>query len=282
MLLMFFTDDSMRVGETDLSLSAVIDCVAEAGEMIRKAWQKPRHITRKGRIDLVTETDVAVEAMLKKRLGSLLPEADFLAEESSSGLEPEELVPGELTWIIDPLDGTTNFAHGFPFVAVSVALWERGRVVFGAVHAPMLDDMFCAVRGMGAVRNGLPVAVSSTDSLADALVATGFPYAVREHLTPISTELNRVLETTQGIRRPGSAAIDLALTACGVYDAFYERLLKPWDTAAGWLLVEEAGGKVTRYSPPGEYAPGASTILATNSRLHVSMLNLLTAAEKTE
>jgi myo-inositol-1(or 4)-monophosphatase len=157
-----------------------------------------------------------------------------------------------------------------------VALWDGDKVALGVVHAPMLGETFLAAAGGGATCNGRPMRVSRTAHLADALVATGFPYAIETHMADILVELERVLAATQGVRRPGSAALDLAYTAAGRFDAFYEKALNPWDTAAGWLLAVEAGGCVTQYLPEAPYGLTAPTILATNGLLHAALLDLLT------
>ena len=222
-------------------LQDVVDVVRESGDIIRRQWEKTHAVRHKGSIDLVTETDVAVEAFLKERLGELLPQAEFLAEESCvAGQEPSPLC-----WIIDPVDGTTNFVHRIPQVGTSVALWADGHVVLGVVNVPMMDECFWAGLGMGAFRNGEPIHVSSAEVLSDAVVATGFPYAIAERLDDVLARLALVLPKAQGVRRIGAASVDLAYVAAGRQDAFYEMLLKPWDVAAGWLLVEEAGGRVT-------------------------------------
>jgi myo-inositol-1(or 4)-monophosphatase len=248
----------------------VEDAVRQAGDIISEDARKPRHVRHKGRIDLVTETDLKVEENLKKSLKNILPEALILAEETSAGTEPQGL-----TWIIDPLDGTTNFAHGFPFVAVSLALWAEDDVVLAMIHAPLLRELFSAVKGRGATLNGEPIRVSGAESLEESLIATGFPYAIDRHLERILHELRLMLASSQGVRRPGSAALDLAYTACGRFDGFYEAALHPWDTAAGWLLVREAGGRVTQYDSGLDYVLGAKTILASNGLIHESMSRLL-------
>jgi myo-inositol-1(or 4)-monophosphatase len=262
----------MRLDSDDLASLALEAgrAVAAAGEIIRSHWDGPSDVKRKGRIDLVTQTDLAVEAALKKSLAEVLPGSTFLAEESAESLDP-----GELTWIIDPLDGTTNFAHRLPFVATSVALWHQGRSVLGFVNAPVMGEMFHAVRGGGAFLNGKPLSVSGVDRLEDSLVATGFPYTVREDIRGLMDDLERMLLHTQGVRRPGAASIDLAYTAAGRFDAFYEIGLKPWDTAAGWLLVEEAGGRVSQFDSGNAYHLRSRSILASNSLLHQDISDLL-------
>ncbi|WP_419779602.1 inositol monophosphatase family protein [Maridesulfovibrio sp.] len=245
--------------------------VLEAGEIIREAYNKPKKIKHKGRIDLVTETDLAVEKFLKAKLAECLPGSSFLAEETSGDAE---LV--DLTWIIDPLDGTTNFAHGLPMVATSVALWDKGQVVLGIVNLPIMNEVFTALRGGGAFKNGDSIHVSDCDSLEESLIATGFPYAIEDHVDFITEALSKVLVTTQGVRRPGAAALDLAYLSCGRYDGYYENSLKPWDMAAGWLLVEEAGGRVTEYGDD-EFDLYSPAILATNSSIHEKLKNLITS-----
>jgi len=257
-------------GDIEGLLARTREAAAAAGERIRADFGAPQDVRRKGRIDLVTATDLAVEALLKDRLAAIVPEAAFLAEETAAATA----LDGP-TWIIDPLDGTTNFAHSFPFVCTSVALYDGREPVLGCVNAPMLGQMFCAGRGLGAFCNGQRLAVSGVDRVEAALVATGFPYAIRENLDEIMADLRGMLAETQGIRRPGSAALDLAYVAAGRFDAFYELALNPWDVAAGVLLVTEAGGRVGGYRPSGPYRLGDFRILASNGRLHEAMLGLL-------
>ncbi len=263
----------------DSLFSKTRQAVIEAGAILMEYWHAPREIQHKGRIDLVTSADLAIEKNLKQSLARILPEASFFAEESVSSEDLQRPLSGP-TWIIDPLDGTTNFAHGFPFVAISVALWDRGETQLGFVHLPVLNELFQASLGGGTRLNGEVVTVSSTASMEDALVATGFPYTVRDHLPPILSWMESMLATTQGIRRAGSAAIDLAYTAAGRFDAFYEIQLKPWDTAAGWLLVHEAGGRVSQMDN-APFHPQGPSILATNGLIHEDMLALLKQADGT-
>lgn len=250
-------------------LDQVVQAVRDAGRIIVSNNEKPRAIRHKGRNDLVTDTDIAVEEDLKARLSRLLPEASFLAEETagSAGL-------GKLTWVIDPVDGTTNFAHGLPMVATSVGLWCDGRVRLGVVNLPLLGEVFCAERGKGAWMNERPIRVSETVQLDQALIATGFPYAIEENIEEILAQLRAVLPATRGVRRPGAAALDLAYVACGRYDGFYERGLNPWDTSAGVLLVEEAGGNVSRYDG-SSYALGDTDIMVSNGRVHAELQKLI-------
>lgn len=244
-------------------LNKVLPIVKKAGDMVCDAFGREKKINYKGRMDLVTETDVTVEQMLIDNLSPILPEATFLAEESG-----RHDGTGELTWIIDPLDGTTNFAHGLPFVANSVALWARDRVVLGVVNLPLMQELFWATEGGGAFMNGKQLATSDVISLEDAVIATGFPYAIEEHLTEVIKNLEKLLPLVQGIRRPGAAAMDLAYVAAGRFDGFYETALNPWDTAAGILLVQEAGGRVTEYDSDKSYTFSSPNIMATNGGIH--------------
>ncbi|WP_156925236.1 inositol monophosphatase family protein [Nitratidesulfovibrio termitidis] len=250
-------------------LPRILEIIRESGALVMDHWRKPRNIRLKGRIDLVTETDLAVEAFLKDRLKDVVPGVTFMAEESATSRTPQGTC-----WIIDPIDGTTNFAHSLPFVATSVGLWHEGRVVLGVVNAPVLGECFWAVLGGGAFCNGEPLRVSDREPLEQAVVATGFPYTIREDVDTVLARLRKTLVTTRGVRRCGAAAIDLAFVAAGRFDAFYEADLKPWDTAAGWLLVEEAGGCVTGFDgAPYDFANEG--ILASNGRVHEAMRAVL-------
>ncbi|MCG8533071.1 MAG: inositol monophosphatase [Desulfovibrionales bacterium] len=251
-------------------LPLVRDAVVESGEIIKEAWDKPRNVRYKGRIDLVTETDVAVEADLKQRLAAILPEATFLAEESAADAPLEEL-----TWVIDPVDGTTNFTHQVPFIATSVGLWHKGRIVLGIINSPIMNECFYAAAGHGAWCNGKQIFVTKNDNIEMSLIATGFPYTIREDADEITDRLRRVLKASQGVRRLGAAALDLAYLAAGRFDAFYEKGLKPWDVAAGWLLVTEAGGWVTQYHASEDFHLFAPSILASNTLLHAQMATLM-------
>ena len=174
-------------------------------------------------------------------------------------------------WIIDPLDGTVNFAHGYPAFCVSIAFEAAGRLEYGVIYDPLRDELFEARRGQGASLNGQPIKVSTIDRLERALVATGFPYDIRERLPETLARMGRILGEVQGLRRGGSAALDMCYVACGRFDGFYEENLKPWDTAAGLLIIEEAGGKVTTFDG-GEYDIYSPNIVASNGMLHKNIL----------
>ncbi len=235
--------------------------VRESGAIISANHTRPHTIRRKGRIDLVTETDLAVENFLKEHLSALTPDTAFLAEESSENLS----IPSTC-WIIDPVDGTTNFAHGLPLTVTSVAYRRNGELEIGIVNAPLLGECYIAEKGKGAWRNGERISVSSVAFCEEAVVATGFPYEIARRVDEILDRLRPVLAACQGVRRCGAAALDLAWTACGRFDAFYEDELKPWDMAAGALLVTEAGGRIT--SLDGSPFDLRWSVLASNGKLH--------------
>jgi myo-inositol-1(or 4)-monophosphatase len=249
-------------------LNKTIAIARTAGELIRAQWQQPRNVHHKGRIDLVTQTDTAVEAHLREQLDMLLPGVGFMGEESA-----DTLIPEDDCWIVDPLDGTTNFVHGIPFVAVSIALWQDGASRLGVVNIPMLDECFYAEKGQGAHFNGQALQVSKTLRCEQSLIATGFPYDIDVQQVRILKWLGAVLPRCQGVRRCGAAAADLAYVAAGRYEAFYEIGLKAWDMAAGWLLVEEAGGCVTNIR--GEPLHFGDAILASNGHVHQELVDLL-------
>lgn len=255
-------------------LQQTIEAAQEAGAIIREHWNRPRSIRFKGPIDLVTETDLAVERHLRARLLEILPWAGFVGEETAA----QETGFEATTWVVDPLDGTTNFAHKLPFVATSIGLWHQGGVRLGVVYNPVLEELFWAGRGQGAFCNGEPMRVSQAAELRLCMAATGFPYSIRQHVDPIMECLRRTLTNCRGLRRYGAAALDLAYLAWGRLDVFYEAFLHPWDTAAGWLLVEEAGGRVTRLNPVQPFRLEARTILASNGLVHEAMAALLRGA----
>ena len=250
-------------------LQGCLEIVRKSGDIVREHWAKPSNVRHKGRIDLVTQTDLAVEAFLKEKLADLVPGAAFMAEESSES----EKEPDGLCWSIDPVDGTTNFVHRIPQVATSVALWNKDHVEFGVVNIPMMNECFSAQRGQGAYLNGAPISVSKAETLGDALVATGFPYDFSGRLDRILERLSLVLPKSQGLRRIGAAAVDMAYVACGRLDMFYEEGLKPWDFAAGLLLVAEAGGKVTNLR--GEALHFGDVLMASNGLVHQEAVDLL-------
>jgi myo-inositol-1(or 4)-monophosphatase len=248
------------------------EAALKAGTLLRELFEQPHQIRHKSAIDLVTEADLASEELILDMLQHSLPGVKVMSEESFAAYDD---IPTEPAWIIDPLDGTTNFAHNFPWFAVSIALYAEGRSQVGIIYNPMQNELFCAALGSGAWLNDKPIKVSNVASLQNALVATGFPYDVREKSDAILAALKTVLTHVQGVRRPGAAALDLAYLACARLDAFWEVGLKPWDTAAGYLLVEEAGGTLSNFAG-ASFSPYSPELLASNTLLHNDLTALLT------
>jgi myo-inositol-1(or 4)-monophosphatase len=254
--------------------SLSISLARQAGRILMEQFGKGVDIELKGRIDPVTELDRQVENFLVGRITEVFPDHDILAEEGTGSERGSEY-----RWVIDPLDGTTNYAHGYPCFSVSIALELRGEAVMGLVYQPALDEMFTAVRGEGAFLNERRIAVSdSVDDLGRAFLVTGVPYSIHqpEVLRRNISRLEKFMARSFAVRRDGSAAYDLACLAAGRFDGYWEEGLKSWDTSAGVLLVREAGGKVTDFS--GEtYIPHSSrTLLAAGSeQLHGQMLQVM-------
>ena len=243
----------------------------KAADIIRAASSRLSEITweSKGPADFVSHVDRGAEDVIRSIVAERHPEAVLIAEESAPKAEQ-----GELTFVVDPLDGTTNFLHGFPWYAVSIAALVHGRHVAGTVLNVANGELFTAVRGGGARRNGQPIQISSVTEPSRALVGTGFPFKHREGIAPYMGILPRLMESTAGLRRAGSAALDLCDVACGRYDAFWELRLAPWDVAAGILIIREAGGVVTDLA--GKPAPVASgPIVAGNPTMHAWLLEQL-------
>ncbi|MGF1506670.1 MAG: inositol monophosphatase family protein [Anaerolineae bacterium] len=242
----------------------------EAGALLLEEYDKPRQINHKGRVDLVTQADGASEQLIVERLQAAFPDHRIVAEEEG------EVAGGDLTWYVDPLDGTTNFAHGFPVFAVSMALVQAGEPVVGVIYDPMRDELFAAERGGGAYLNGKAIFVTGAATLEDALIATGFPY---DHLTAEDNNtraLSVFLRRVQGLRRAGAAALDMAYVAAGRLDGYWEMRVKPWDVAAGVVLVREAGGMVSTYEGRRtSLFEGEMRIAASNGRIHEEMLDVL-------
>lgn len=253
-------------------LNFAMETARDAGRILLEKFGTDIGVHKKGDIDLVTEADLASEALILERIRSHFPRHAILAEESGDAV----VIDGASSWkwIIDPLDGTTNYAHGYPCFAVTIALEHEGEIKVGVTYDPTRDEMFAAERGRGASLNNKPIRVSTTEPLADALVVTGFPYNFKSKPN-FSKHLNDMLFHSRGVRRDGSAAIDMAYVACGRFDGFWEEGLNPWDMAAGVLLIEEAGGFVTSYdnSKFDLYHP---PILASNGRIHAEMSAILT------
>lgn len=241
-----------------------------AGEILRHGFHLEFKVDKKGEIDLVTEIDHQSEDYLLGAIQARFPDHTVMTEERGE-------VPGaeDKVWYIDPLDGTVNYAHGVPIFSVSIAYAENGEVILGAVYDPVQDNYFCAERGGGAWLNGVPLAVSSEKTLDQSLLVTGFPYDVRTNPKNNLDEYVAFSLRSQGVRRLGSAAIDLAYVAAGRFDGFWEISIHPWDIAAGSLIVEEAGGKVTDVRGGPDFLAHPPSILATNGYIHAQMLSVL-------
>lgn len=227
-------------------LAKALPCVRETGQWIQSALKdvQTSDIIYKGTNDLVSYVDQQAELKLKESLFSILPEAQFIAEESASGYNA---VGDGYYWVIDPLDGTTNFLHGLPIYAVSVGLIRYKQPVLGLIYEPNRDELFYASKGNGAFLNGKSIRVSVAKSLSTSLLATGFPYYDFSYQDRYLDLLKELMQKSHGLRRMGAAAIDLAYTACGRFEGFFEANLKPWDVAAGKIIIEEAGGRVTNF-----------------------------------
>jgi len=226
-------------------------------------------VDKKGAIDLVTEVDLECERMCRAAIAERFPGHDILAEEFGAAAAAPN--PSRYRWIFDPLDGTTNYAHGLPIFCSSLALEIDGRVEVGAVYDPTRRELFTAERGGGARLNGAPLQVSSTGRLIDAMLVTGFPYRVHQQAEDLVGLFGAFLSRARAVRRLGSAALDLCYVACGRFDGFWEQELKPWDVAAGALLLEEAGGRITGIDG-SPFAPASGHLVASNGRLHDQML----------
>lgn len=251
-------------------LNIAVRAARAAGEVIIRSLNRLESltVTAKGRNDFVSEVDHAAEQEIIKQIRRSYPSHSFLAEESGRSGESDTL------WIIDPLDGTTNYLHGFPIFAVSIACQQRGRLEHGVVYDPISQELFTATRGAGAHLDNRRIRVSKQRTLEGALIGTGFPYrANARFMDSYLAMLKAVMQHTAGVRRPGAASLDLAYVAAGRTDAFWEIGLSAWDTAAGTLLIQEAGGRIGTLSG-GEYTQGGN-ILAGSPKVYSAMLELL-------
>ena len=254
-----------------LMMATAVETVVKAG-----ATQLDRlgrvHVEKKGTIDLVTEVDRDIERAFRATIAERFPDHVVLGEEFSTG-DPAR--PGSrCCWVFDPLDGTTNYAHGLPIFCSSLALEVDGLAVLGAVYDPNRRELFTAERGQGARLNGQPLHVSGARSLIDALLCTGFPYDIHDSREEIVGLFGEFVGRARAVRRLGSAALDLCYVAAGRLDGFWEQRLKPWDTAAGALVVTEAGGRVTDWSDQ-VYQSRSNRLLASNGRIHAEMLGII-------
>ena len=254
-------------------LNFAIQTARDAGSILADRMGRTLQVSNKGDIDLVTEVDLASEKLIIERIKSHYPRHAILAEESGA----IQTVTGQSDWrwIVDPLDGTTNYAHGYPCFCVSIALERAGSIELGVIYDPVRDEVFAAERGQGATLNDRSVRVSAVDDLNAAMLCTGFPYNVRER-PDFARDFANFTMKAQAVRRDGSAALDLAYLACGRFDGFWEDGLNAWDIAAGVILIEEAGGRITDFhsAPLDIYTP---KVLASNGLIHEKMMGVLGA-----
>ena len=253
------------------SLTVAIDIAREAGAIVRQGFGKVQRLDFKGAVNPVTETDTAAEALIIARLRAAFPNHAILGEESGGSAWD---APGPI-WLVDPLDGTNNFAHGFPHFCVSLGLLDGGQLQVGVVYDPLRDELFAAQHGVGAMLNGNPIRVTSVARLADAFLATGFAYTRRVAADNNTRRLDNFLRRSQGVRRAGSAALDMAYVACGRFDGYWESFLSPWDLAAGVLLVQEAGGRCSDYTGGMAQLLSGKEVLVSNGFIHAEMLRVL-------
>ncbi len=254
----------------DLLLSTAVEAARAAGAVLQRFALSGFRVEHKNPINLVTDADYAAEQCVIDHIRRRFPAHHILAEERGSVAQ----VASRYHWIIDPLDGTTNFAHGFPFYGVSIGIEEDGRGVVGVVYDPAHDELFSAQLGAGAMLNGRSLRVSATSMLDRALLVTGFAYDIRDTPDNNLDHFSRFALKAQGLRRTGSAALDLCYVAAGRFDGFWEVKLNPWDMAAGVVILKEAGGTVTDFSGTGHsiYQP---QLVASNGRIHHAMLAVL-------
>jgi myo-inositol-1(or 4)-monophosphatase len=256
-----------------LFLATAVEAALAAGRIQRKYFRTDLRIDKKGPIDLVTAADLEVEREFRALVAARFPEHVVLGEEQGAGAAPASA----FRWIIDPVDGTTNFAHGLALFCSSIALEIDGRMEVGVVYDPIGEELFTAERGVGAWLNGQRLRVSDEAHLLNALLCTGFPYSVRQERRQAVDVFAAFLGEAQGVRRLGSAALDLCYVAAGRFDGFWEERLHPWDMAAAMLIVEEAGGRVSNYSDqPIELFVGQ--IVASNGHIHTGMIDVIQRA----
>ena len=249
--------------------SFAVDLARKSGALLKEKFSQTHKIKYKGDIDIVTEADKLSEDLIIETIKRNFPDHGILSEES-----PAITGAGKLRWIIDPLDGTTNYSHGYPVFCVSVALENEGTIVLGVIYDPMREDMFVAIRGEGAYLNDKKLKVSSVNNLSRSLLATGFPYDIRDSEENNLDYFNAMAINVQAIRRSGAAALDLAYLAAGRFDGFWELKLKPWDTAAGCLLVTEAGGVISDIVG-NKWHLQSPSLMASNALIHEQMIKVL-------
>ncbi|HBO84501.1 MAG: inositol monophosphatase [Deltaproteobacteria bacterium GWC2_42_11] len=250
-------------------METAVNVATEAGRLLKTNLGRLHSIEMKGAIDVVTEMDIRAEELIIKILRGVFPTFGILTEESG-----ERAASSEYRWIIDPLDGTTNYAHGYPVFCVSIALEKNGETILGVVYNPMLAELFTAEKGRGACLNNRKIQVSSTTKLNNSLLATGFPYDIRTSSNNNINYFTNFAVRVQAIRRAGSAALDSCYVACGRFDGFWELKLKPWDVAAGGLIVKEAGGILSDFKG-NPFSIYSHETVASNGIIHKQMIEVL-------
>jgi myo-inositol-1(or 4)-monophosphatase len=257
-----------------LYLATAVEIVLRAGDIQRAGQESGFRVDKKGSIDLVTEVDLACERMCRETIAERFPDHDILAEEMG-GSSPGGAA-SRFRWVFDPLDGTTNYTHGLPIYCSSLALEIDGRADVAAIYDPTRRELFTAERGEGSYLNGRALRVSQTSTLIDALLVTGFPYSVHEESSDLVALFGYFLGRARAVRRLGSAALDLCYVAAGRFEGFWEQHLKPWDVAAGALIVEEAGGEVSGMDG-ARFDPAAAHLIASNGHVHGEVVDTIAA-----
>jgi len=275
--------DSAKKMEFDIYLDAAVKAARSASTILMNGLDRRLKIEYKGRINLVTEIDRASQECILDILRSRFPDHEFLAEEEESQSLPpaksDKTGNSEYLWVIDPLDGTTNYTHGYRCFSISIALMIRQEIIVGLVYDPWGDELFTAVRGQGAFLNGNQIHVSEENDLERSLLATGFPYDISEGEVSNLGLFNHLILKAQAIRRDGSAALDMAYIAAGRFDGFWELKLHPWDVAAGALIIEEAGGTVSTFA--GEpFQINSYDVLASNGKIHRALMQAISEVHR--
>src|SRR5262245_31164308 len=255
-------------------LEVAVEAAKLGGEVLKQFYGQVKEIEYKGEINIVTNVDKQSEKLIVELLSSRFPKHSILAEEGTDMANASEY-----KWVIDPLDGTTNYAHDYPIFCVSVGLERNGEMIAGAVYQPISEELFVAEKGTGAYLNGRRIQVSRIVNLKQGLVSTGFPYDVLENPGQAMKDFSYFVDSAQAVRRDGSAALDLCYVAMGRFDGFWEARLKPWDTAAGVLIVNEAGGRVTGFQDQ-HYSTYKDQVVASNGLLHGQMCDVLQRARQ--
>ncbi len=262
--------DIARLKDLDNWFETAREAARRAGECLLEGSRGAKQVTYKGRADIVTNVDLKSQEIIMETILERFPDHSILSEEEGGQVKGS----GGPLWIIDPLDGTTNFAHNFPCVGISIALEVEGTLALGVIFNPFHNEFYSACLGRGAKLNGQPITVSKNDTVRESLIGTGFPYDIESQLEEVKPRFFRLILAAQGVRRPGAAAVDLGYVAGGMFDGFWEQDLKPWDMAAGCAIIREAGGKVTRFDG-GPFDLRGVEILATNGLIHDEMVELL-------